>query len=327
MTVFLNKYDENGKRISFDGKRVTVAKGKNKWKFFQEIIDNSGLTIDELNKFKPKKIMEMIYNHKDSLITPELVEQYEYKPFIHLFKRVLKYNRDFDINKVARDGDNLSWWCSTASDESKLACILSDRYSDSWTTAMRNTFSTNIDISLLLKVFEAVQPEDWNTDWGKETEEQRNILSKNNRLLDLINLCTSTIIANNYEVFLAYYDKMVRIWLNRTSRVSKITYNIRNIVRKFRGIDVRAYVSLVTTYETYDELRERFAGRWDSIPPLLYVDTDTKKFFKRSLEGRGKTKEEIDELYHSYLVYGRLDYRGPGIPSSQTSRMGLWQTI
>ena len=134
---------------------------KSQWAFFHHIIKNSGKSIGELKLLKPKQVINLIISQKDCAITKEDLEGYDTKPLVNLFRRCLRYEEEVDIYCISKDGDNLAWWCETASDDEIVRLVLSETYKKSWTKNMYARFHGSIKSTTLYRLFEAIKEENF----------------------------------------------------------------------------------------------------------------------------------------------------------------------
>lgn len=330
MSVYLDKIDSDGNRIIFQSKRFEISNvgRKSQWAFFHHIIKNSGKSIGELKLLKPKQVINLIISQKDCAITKEDLEGYDTKPLVNLFRRCLRYEEEVDVYRILKDGDNLAWWCETASDDEIVRLVLSETYKKSWTKNMYARFHGSIKSTTLYRLFEAIKEENWKEVYGKESKENRNIFDNNNAIFGVLENCKCNI-TKNCECFYVFYDKLVYIYLNRLKRRSKFMGSMKEILSRLRRVEPRIFLTTATLFESTPAFNESLEhNSWDRISAFRYIDTDYKKIAVRSHLNCGwSTPEKNLERYNELLYQGSGGYKGVGFHNNMTKRMGLWQQL
>ena len=330
MSVYLDKIDSDGNRVIFQGKRFEISKiGKRgQWAFFHRIINNSDKRIDELKSLRPKQVLDLILSQEDCAITKEDLDGYDTKPIVNLFRRCLRYEEEVDVYNISKDGDNLAWWCETASDDEIIRLVLSGTYKNSWTKNMYARLHESIKATTIYRLFEAIREENWKEVYGKESQKSKDIFDSNNAILGVLESCKGNI-TKNCECYYIFYDKLVYIYLNRLKRRSRFMGSIKEILSRLRRVEPRIFLTTATLFESTPAFNESLEdNRWDRISAFRYIDTDYKKIAVRSHLNCGwSTPEKNLERYNEMLYQGSGGYKGVGFHNNMTKRMGLWQLL
>lgn len=325
MAIYLKRVN-NGKG-TFD-KVVYLSDDNNVFKFMQRVIDSSGKSADELTKMKSKDILKLILNHKDCTFSEEEAAEYDVKPIVRVFKRILSYNLTFDPYTVKKDCDGLVWWAYNAPIDERLDVLTNVHWGKhGWTSAMQDTIFRALTPTDLYRIFERVEDENWKEFYGKESKNDKEVFNRNNVYFKLLANKTP-IRRRNYELYLPFYDKIARVVQHRRSKKASYQTDVSNILSTFRKADPRVFLSIGNHFETYESGRaysvtDSFFGAYCF---LRRVDTDCKGRARRYCLGSSWGEPDY-EAYRDTLVWGRHDSRGLGYPSVMTTRMGLWQPI
>ena len=335
--MYLEKVDEDGNIVRWKGKHINIAK-KNDFVFIHECIINSGVPLSKLTKYKAQDVVELFLKNEEWCnFKEEDLVGYRIKPFQNLFKRCVGYEdiTFSDVYKLRKVSDKFDYFFKNlATPEDFINIYTNDVFWDHYTDAMKRVVYMSSTLDTLADILREVEPEEWTTHYGKETEEERATFDRNNRLMfAFTKICELKVVSARYwEAFMTFYDKFAEIYMNRVNRDSRFMCYTGFIIDFFRNCERNIYSKICTTLSGQTTLYPVLGkNSWSSIRLFGYYETDTVAEFKRYInrfDSKEKAMQDLEQLKYFGLKRRHNGCRkGVGMKRTYAQRLKFWQPI